>query len=413
MLTNVQGGTHAGLTRPPANLKCLRCKDHRKGASMLLCDSCDAPWHTFCLPVPLSEVPDGDWLCPDCTDAGITLRQLALHKQTYIPVEPSRPALELPSPQRMAMAREVAKKWHAVAIVHGRDGRERYERITFQGILSPKWFRVDWSDGTSSQHHAAFFKHCGVLDEAAVPPSVLAAPPPVTVAITVGPLIEEDIHWSILTGDDLAIRLWQLMPGPRHRLETQLMHKSLARRPRATLTRQSTSAFVNILFSVINLDTCRVVLDPWADNKAVHQAFGSRNLFVANDRLGRKGVSLQYEPMEHVSYTKMARALGAINAIVTIPPPLLLDLAVVTAVEFATSVACFGVPIEWAEADHIACAAYFSTLAQEQRLLWIRPAHPDAAFGWLCIFATADTLQARLRPMHRQSHYSPHAWIER
>jgi len=412
-LTNIREGTHTGLVRPPANLKCLRCHDHRKGASMLLCDSCDAPWHTFCLPVPLAEVPDGDWLCPDCLDAGITLEQLARHKQTYIPVEPSRPALELPSPQRRATARAAAEKWHAAAIVHGRDGRERYGRVTFQGILSPKWFRVDWLDGTNSQHHAAFFKHCGVLDPAGTPPGVLPAPPPITVAFTVGPLIEEDINWSILTGYDLGGRLNQLMPGPRNRMEAHTMHRSLNRRQRALLTRQSSAAAVEMLFSIINLDTCRVILDPWADNKAVQQYFGTRRLFIANDRLGRKGADLQYEPLEPVLYTKLIGALGSIDAVVTIPPPLLLDLAVVTAVEFASTVTCFGVPVSWAEEDHVARAAYFATLVQEERLLWIRPAHPDAAFGWLCIFANATRLQARLRPIHRQAHYSPHIWVER
>ncbi len=380
---------------------------------MLLCDSCDAPWHTFCLPEPLAEVPDGDWLCPDCLDAGITLEQLALHKQTYIHVEPSRPALELPSPQRRATARAAAEKWHATAIVHGRDGRERYGRVTFQGILSPKWFRVDWLDGTNSQHHAAFFKHCGLLDLAGTPPGLLTAPPPVTAAFTVGPLIEDDINWSILTGQDLGERLSQLMPGPRHHMEAHTMHRSLARRQRALLTRQNSAAAVEMLFGIINLDTCRVVLDPWADNKAVQQYFGTRRLFIANDRLGRKGADLQYEPLEPVLYTKLIGALGAIDAVVTIPPPLLLDLAVITAVKFSSYVTCFGVPVSWAEADHIARAAYFATLVQEERLLWIRPAHPDAAFGWLCIFASATRLQARLRPIHRQAQYSPHIWVER
>ena len=34
---------------------------------MLLCDGCDAPWHTYCLSPPLEGVPDGDWFCPACT----------------------------------------------------------------------------------------------------------------------------------------------------------------------------------------------------------------------------------------------------------------------------------------------------------------------------------------------------------
>ena len=33
---------------------------------ILLCDSCDRGHHTFCLEPPLSDIPEGDWYCPDC-----------------------------------------------------------------------------------------------------------------------------------------------------------------------------------------------------------------------------------------------------------------------------------------------------------------------------------------------------------
>lgn len=246
-----------------------------------------------------------------------------------------------------------------------------------------------------------------------MPADLLAAPPPVTVAYTQGLVTSEDISWSILTSNDLALRLHQLMPGPRPFDEARQAHRSLARRPRAQLTRQSTTTFVDLLLSVIDLHDCRVVLDPWSDNKAVHQVLAARPLFIPNDRLGRKGVSLTYEPLEPVLYRKLTGTLGAIQAVVTIPPATLLDLAVITAVEFVTTVACFGAPISWAEADHVARGTYLSALAQEERLLWIRPAHPTAEFGWLCIFSSARAMQACLRPRHRQAHYTSTLWVER
>eukprot|EP00966_Prymnesium_polylepis_P269569 6227156-Prymnesium_polylepis.1 len=41
------------------------------GNWMLLCDGqgCDRAYHTRCLQPPLSEVPEGDWLCPVCSEA--------------------------------------------------------------------------------------------------------------------------------------------------------------------------------------------------------------------------------------------------------------------------------------------------------------------------------------------------------
>jgi hypothetical protein len=38
---------------------------------MLLCDDCDAGWHTFCLDPPLAAVPDEDWYCPSCVQRGL------------------------------------------------------------------------------------------------------------------------------------------------------------------------------------------------------------------------------------------------------------------------------------------------------------------------------------------------------
>ena len=33
---------------------------------ILLCDECDAGFHTACLRPPLMLIPDGDWFCPNC-----------------------------------------------------------------------------------------------------------------------------------------------------------------------------------------------------------------------------------------------------------------------------------------------------------------------------------------------------------
>ena len=34
---------------------------------ILLCDKCDAAYHTACLRPPLMSIPDGDWFCPYCS----------------------------------------------------------------------------------------------------------------------------------------------------------------------------------------------------------------------------------------------------------------------------------------------------------------------------------------------------------
>ena len=39
---------------------------------ILLCDKCDAAYHTACLRPPLLTVPQGDWFCPFCQQVTFT-----------------------------------------------------------------------------------------------------------------------------------------------------------------------------------------------------------------------------------------------------------------------------------------------------------------------------------------------------
>jgi len=44
---------------------------------MLLCDTCDRGYHTYCLRPPLSSVPVGDWFCPPCSMSPAMTQQCA------------------------------------------------------------------------------------------------------------------------------------------------------------------------------------------------------------------------------------------------------------------------------------------------------------------------------------------------
>jgi len=45
---------------------CEVCQAGDYDELMLLCDGCDDAYHTYCLTPPLSEIPPGDWRCPQC-----------------------------------------------------------------------------------------------------------------------------------------------------------------------------------------------------------------------------------------------------------------------------------------------------------------------------------------------------------
>lgn len=45
---------------------CKVCGVDRDDDSVLLCDKCDAEYHTYCLDPPLARIPEGNWYCPLC-----------------------------------------------------------------------------------------------------------------------------------------------------------------------------------------------------------------------------------------------------------------------------------------------------------------------------------------------------------
>ncbi|ETI55610.1 hypothetical protein L915_01647 [Phytophthora nicotianae] len=47
---------------------CEVCKRSDREKDIILCDDCDAEYHTFCLQPPLDSIPDGSWYCPNCSD---------------------------------------------------------------------------------------------------------------------------------------------------------------------------------------------------------------------------------------------------------------------------------------------------------------------------------------------------------
>lgn len=45
---------------------CVICHRSNNPTKIILCDSCDRPFHISCLSTPLTSVPKGDWICNNC-----------------------------------------------------------------------------------------------------------------------------------------------------------------------------------------------------------------------------------------------------------------------------------------------------------------------------------------------------------
>tara|TARA_B100000674_G_C37177706_1_gene618227 strand:- start:90 stop:443 length:354 start_codon:yes stop_codon:yes gene_type:complete len=57
------------LALPYTVMVCEHCGSGEAEDRMILCDSCDRGFHTFCLDPPLDAVPSGEWFCATCTAA--------------------------------------------------------------------------------------------------------------------------------------------------------------------------------------------------------------------------------------------------------------------------------------------------------------------------------------------------------
>jgi hypothetical protein len=62
---------------------CKVCGMDKDDQSCLLCDTCDAEYHTYCLNPPLPRIPEGNWYCPTCTAAKASYRNRATHNLNY------------------------------------------------------------------------------------------------------------------------------------------------------------------------------------------------------------------------------------------------------------------------------------------------------------------------------------------
>jgi hypothetical protein len=70
----VKSGWTAGwkhvLWDPFGHIKCSVCKKGENEHHILVCDSCSAGFHMYCLRPVVVNIPKGEWLCPNCTKDG-------------------------------------------------------------------------------------------------------------------------------------------------------------------------------------------------------------------------------------------------------------------------------------------------------------------------------------------------------
>jgi hypothetical protein len=183
-LPGIDTTLHPELLLPTQEAVCGKCgsKEATRANEMLLCDYCDEGWHLSCLQPPLSAIPDGDWLCPRCEQAGVTEEQLQ-HAGAERQQKQLADAAHNMYPGKQMRARDAAARK-----LHGRLVKQEFidsatqrlrtywGRVHFQGeARRPRYFEVYWDDGDHYDFSVAQLKPI-LLPAGTLPPAGLVLP---------------------------------------------------------------------------------------------------------------------------------------------------------------------------------------------------------------------------------------------
>ena len=224
----------------------------------------------------------------------------------------------------MARARQYSEQWHGKAVSHTVRGRTRYGRMNVQGVLCPKWFRIDWSDGTSSEHNAGILRHLVVMEEQYLPVPI----PDVTDAVLLwtrqlAPLpavCYDDV-------DQVATAIQRFMGGPD--VPPECVIDTMAALNTAYVRDGTVSplheyywdAFRRVL-PLSRLGTCFLPLAP--DGSPLDMT-GRGVHCVSNHPAVCSKATLHLDPFQHQTYSSLAEA-ELLDSCVMWPASALLDL---------------------------------------------------------------------------------------
>lgn len=230
---------------------------------MLLCDGCNAGYHTFCLSPALSGVPEGLWICPECVSQGVTAETLEHRWGKYRADKRVEPARELPNRKRIQDAERVAL-WHGSGVFH--KSSKRYGRMLFQGIYAEKWLKVLWQDGTVSEFTPKVLPHMRKVPEQRLPAGVPPAPVtgPALMASMLAECDDEDevmLDPSVLRSLADNLKLAAIIHA---RAQTQAVDVQFGGVGKIAVKNRLAA-----LQSIIDFDRLRVVVDLWFTNIGV------------------------------------------------------------------------------------------------------------------------------------------------
>jgi hypothetical protein len=141
------------LLRGNKHVVCKQCGQEEPQTELLMCEHCNAGHHTFCLSPPVEDIPDGCWLCPDCSCQGVTLQQVAAREEERLRLKSIEKQPNLFPGKQMRQRDEYARGLDQRLIRRtfkdsGGESTTLWGQLHFTDELKRPWyFRVTWEDG--------------------------------------------------------------------------------------------------------------------------------------------------------------------------------------------------------------------------------------------------------------------------
>jgi hypothetical protein len=96
-LLNVDGTVDHTLADQCDDVPCVKCGSNDDPQKTLLCDTCNRPFHIYCLKPPLSLVPFGDWHCDRCKESPV-VNAVSVATEMLVSIESMPDALSYATP---------------------------------------------------------------------------------------------------------------------------------------------------------------------------------------------------------------------------------------------------------------------------------------------------------------------------
>ena len=361
------------LARPSALLPCQACHSPSGDEWMLLCDGCGTGWHTYCLKPPLRHIPEGTWVCPQCSAKGVTPQQVEARPLTSAPPvsAPSQPALQPPPFLKSLQGARVVRVGSAPGSQGDRTGVATYVGRQGRAYM----FDVVYQDGSSEVVTVRQLR------------TMLAPPGPrpgrsrrATAAVT----HVQPSNWNLGSGGAVAAALSVAMPGNHPVSKVALITSALA--SASFLGPAVPVEHAVVLQSSLDLCLLREAVCPWDVSPSVRSALLSHGIHV----LKSKSVN-PVDPLTPSFYESVQQQVSRVESVFLSAAGHVLDLAVPAAIRYAQTFVVARVPVSYVSTADEVRMRWLKSLQKQGRLLMLRcpmVAAEGSLFMWLVIFAS-------------------------